>query len=173
MPRRSAVEQLPGAVKEWLDKALVEGNFSGYEALAAELQGRGINISKSALHRYGQDFEARLAALKIATEQARAIAESAPDDAGMMGDALTRLVQQKAFDVLMDMQIEDPNAIKLTDLGQMIANLNKASVLQKKWALEVRQKAQTAADEVAKVAKAGGLTDDAVDLIRARILGIA
>lgn len=173
MPRRSAVEQLPAHVKEYLDKALVEGNFSGYEALAADLQSRGYSISKSSLHRYGMDFEARLSALKIATEQAKAIAESAPDDAGMMGDALTRLVQQKAFDVLIGMEIEDPNSIKLTDLGEMIAKLNKTSVEQKKWAAEVKKRTQAAAEEVAKVAKAGGLSEDAVSTIRARILGIA
>ena len=73
MPPRSKVAALPPEVKEWLDKALVENNFGGYELLAAELKGKGYEISKTGLHRYGQQFEDRLNALKIATEQARAV----------------------------------------------------------------------------------------------------
>ncbi|MGK4383427.1 phage protein Gp27 family protein [Ectopseudomonas oleovorans] len=57
MPPRSKVGQLPAKVKAWLDQALAENNFSDYEALSAELAGRGFAISKSALHRYGQNFE--------------------------------------------------------------------------------------------------------------------
>ena len=43
MPKRSAVETLPAQVKRWLDQALVDGNFSGYEALADELKTRGFD----------------------------------------------------------------------------------------------------------------------------------
>lgn len=57
MPKRSKVAALPKAVKEWLDAALVEGNFSGYEQLEAELKARGHDIGKSSLHRYGSAFE--------------------------------------------------------------------------------------------------------------------
>ncbi|WP_369599783.1 phage protein Gp27 family protein, partial [Klebsiella variicola] len=50
MPPRSKVAALPAKVKEWLDNSLMESNFSGYEALAAELERRGFSIGKSALH---------------------------------------------------------------------------------------------------------------------------
>ncbi|HQB82745.1 MAG TPA: DUF3486 family protein, partial [Candidatus Rifleibacterium sp.] len=53
MPARSAVTTLPTEVKEWLDKCLVESDFSGYEALSAALAEKGFQISKSSLHRYG------------------------------------------------------------------------------------------------------------------------
>ena len=33
MPKRSTVKQLPQTVKDWLDAALVENNFSDYSAL--------------------------------------------------------------------------------------------------------------------------------------------
>jgi len=171
MPRRSIIGSLPPEVKDWLDKALVENNFSGYQALARELERRGFSISHSSVHRYGQQFEERLARLKIATEQARAVAESVPDDQNMMGDALMRLVQQKSFEVLMD--LEDPGKISLTGLGTMISKLTLAGVQQKKWMTEMREKARIAAEEVTQVARAGGLTDQVVEQIRSRILGIA
>ena len=60
MAKRSTVKTLPKAVKEWLDAALIEQDFSGYQTLEAELKARGYDISKSAVHRYGQALERRL-----------------------------------------------------------------------------------------------------------------
>lgn len=175
MPKRNAVELLPPAVKEWLDRALVEGGFSGYRLLADELQTRGYDISKSAVHRYGQSFEEKMDRLKLATEQARAVVAASPDDAGHMGEALTRLVQTQTFDLLMKLDVEgvDPDKINLAALGKMVADLNKASVAQKKWQAEVQTKAHAAADAVEKEIKAAGLTEEAADRIRSQILGIA
>jgi len=171
MPKKSSVSALPAEVKEWLDKALVESNFSGYEALSEALSERGFSISKSAVHRYGSEFEKTMAAAKIATEQAKALVDACPDDAGAMNDALIRLVQQKAFEVLMKLEA-DPEKMKLTSLGEMVGILSRSSVGVKKWMLEVRDKARAAAEEVTKIAKQGGLSDDTVQQIRAKILGV-
>lgn len=169
MAPRSKITKLPQAVKDWLDKTLVEGNFADYELLSADLKARGYDISKSAIHRYGQEFEEKLAAIRIATEQARAITDSIPDDAGAMNDALIRLVQQKAFDVLVKM--EEGASIK--DIGLMVARLSNATVKQKQWLAEVREKASAAADAVEAIGKKGGLSAEALDTIRRGILGIA
>ena len=75
MPPRSKVTKLPTAVKAWLDQALVDSNFSGYEQLSAELAERGYSIGKSALNTYGQRFAERLSALKMASEQAKAVVD--------------------------------------------------------------------------------------------------
>lgn len=137
MPKRSSIETLPRAVKEWLDKALVESNFSGYEALATELKKRGCDISRSAVHRYGQAFDERLRALKIAGEQAKALVDANPDDEGAMGEALMRLAQEKIFALLMEMQV-DPKKANINSLGKTIAQIARASISQKKWAIEAR-----------------------------------
>lgn len=171
MPERSLVAQLPPEVKEWLDKALIEGNFSGYETLSEALQLKGFSISKSSIHRYGKDFESNLAALKIATEQARAIVESSPDEEGNMNEALIRLVQQKSFQILTRLEEDDGKA--LANIGHMVSALSKSSVAVKKYASEVKAKTIQAAEAVEKVAKKGGLTDAAVAEIRSKILGIA
>ncbi len=169
MAPRSKIARLPKAVKDWLDRALAENGFADYELLSAELKQRGHDISKSAIHRYGQEFEDKLAALRIATEQARAITESIPDDAGAMNDALIRLVQQKAFQVLVEM--EEGASIK--EIGLMVARLSNATVKQKQWQAEVMAKARETADSVAATARKGGLSQSAVDKIREKILGIA
>lgn len=168
MPPRSKILQLPPDVKKWLDQALIEGNFSGYELLEKELTTRGFVIGKSSINRYGQEFEQRLHALRLATDQAKAISESIPDDAGAMNDALIRLVQQKAFDTLLKMEEGAP----MKEIGLMVARLSNATVKQKQWAVQVQAKAVVAADSVEAIAKKGGLSKGALDTIRKEILGI-
>lgn len=164
MPPRSKVEKLPAAVKAWLDNALIEGNFSGYELLEAELKARGFDIGKSSLHRYGQEFEDKLAAIRIATEQAKAITDAIPDDAGAMNDALIRLVQQKAFDTLVN--LEEGASIK--DIGLMVARLSNASVKQKQWAADAREKLNARMDAMENEARNGKGTFDLETLRRVR-----
>jgi len=106
--------------------------------------------------------------LILSAEQAKAITEAAPDDAGAMNNALISMVQQRAFKVLVDMQEGAP----IKDIGLMVARLSNATVKQKQWAAEVREKAATAADAVEKIAKKGGLSPAAVSEIKRRILGI-
>jgi len=171
MPPRSKVAGLPANVKEWLDQSLLESNFSGYEALSAELESRGYSIGKSALHRYGSEFEVRLAALRMSSEQAQAVVRAAPDDEGAVNEALMRLIQERLFKVLMDEASDKP--IDLSKMAKAIAELGRASVVQKKWQAEVREKAMAAAARVEKIAKKGGLNQETVDQIRREILGMA
>ncbi|MCY1301166.1 hypothetical protein D9M70_507600 [compost metagenome] len=169
MPPRSKVATLPPEVKAWLDQALADSNFSGYDALVEELAGRGYAISKSALHRYGQDFEERLSALRMASEQAKAIVIAAPDDEGSVNEALMRLVQEHLFKLLMS----EDGKIDLPKVAKAVAELGRASVVQKKWAAEVRTKAEAAASQVEKIARKGGLNAETVAEIRREILGVA
>ena len=169
MPPRSKVAGMPAEIKEWLDRALAENNFSDYELLAEELKARGYAISKSALHRYGQAFETRLSALKVASEQARAVVAAAPDEEGAVNEALMRLVQEHLFKLLM----AEEGEFDLPKVARAVAELGRATVTQKKWQAEVRARAEAAAAAVEKIAKKGGLSAESVDQLRREILGIA
>ena len=160
---------MPAEIKEWLDRALAENNFSDYELLAEELKARGYAISKSALHRYGQAFETRLSALKMASEQARAVVAAAPDEEGAVNEALMRLVQEHLFKLLM----AEEGEFDLPKVARAVAELGRATVTQKKWQAEVRARAEAAAAAVEKIAKKGGLSAESVDHLRREILGIA
>lgn len=173
MPPRSKVTQLPPEVKVWLDEALVENSFGEYRALAEELTARGYSISKSSLHEYGKAFEEKLKSLRLVTEQARAVVQAAPDEEGAVNDALMRLTQEKMFQLLTELQV-DPKKVDLTKLARAVADLGKASVAQKRWQAEARKKAlEDAAKEASAAAKSVGLTEEAANQIRNRILGIA
>lgn len=171
MAPRSKVVGLPKEVKEWLDNALIEGNFSDYELLADELQAKGFGISKSSLHRYGSAFEQKMAAIKLATEQAEAIAKSVPDDENALGDALLRVIQEKTFSLLMNMQ--DPSNVSFASLAKIATDLGFASTNVKEFRSKIKAKAKEAAEAVEKIAKKGGLSTDSIDTIKRSILGIA
>lgn len=177
MPARSLIDLLKPETREKLDKELVRRNFAGYremvdvvnEQLASE--GLELRVSKSALHRYGQDLEERLAALRRSTEVARTLSKEVGDDEGVMNDALMRLVQDKLFNLTLNMDL--PEEVDIYKLGRVVAELGKASVLQKKHQIAIKSKAETVAQVVAEKAAQGGLSPEAVDAIRRDILGIA
>ncbi|MGO4380361.1 DUF3486 family protein [Pseudoduganella sp. RAF53_2] len=178
MPPRSKVEQLPAELKAWLDARLVENGFSGYDVLEAEINdrltaaGAGFTVGKSSIHRYGADFSDRLKALKLVSEQAKAVIEGSQDDEDAVSQALIRMTQEKLFNVVLDMQV-DPKSLDLAKMTRAIADLSRASISNKRFASEVKARAAAAADEVGKVVKQAGLSPETADLIRRQILGIA
>lgn len=172
MPPRSKVELLPEAVRDELNKRLIANSFSDYVGLSDWLMEQGFEIKKSALAHYGAAFEERCAALRVATQQAKAIVAEVGDDEDAMSDALMSLAKERIFTILKDLQV-DPAKANLASITKAIAQLGRASVNQKKFATEVREKAKAAADAAAKIARKGGLSKEASDEIRAAILGIA
>lgn len=173
MPPRSKIMRLPKPVKDWLDHALAENGFADYELLAADLKARGYDISKSAIHRYGSEFEQRLQTLKLASEQAKAIVAASPDDEGAVSEALMRLVQEKLFQVMLEFKVDPEKPLNIASAAKAVAELTRATVSQKKWQQEVREKAGAAADAVEAIGRKGGLSAEALDTIRKGILGIA
>jgi len=169
---------LPPEIKAELDRELIGRSFTGYEDITEWLNkqlselGFEIRLSRSSIHRYGQGFEEKIAAIKIATEQARAITEAVGDDAGNMGNALTSLCQEKAFQVLVQMQEIDPADVDFNKLTVAIAKLNKTAVDQKKWMAEMREKTKQTAEDVVKAVKKGGMSEKTAEEIRKKILGI-
>lgn len=179
MGQRSKVSTLPAEVRAWLDQALAEGNFSGYESLAAALKERGFSIGKSSIHRYGTQLERKLEAIRASTHAAAAIAKAAPDDADLRSAAVISLVQTEIFEQMVALREADEEKSPakrmklLSAVAANIAKLSRASVNQKKHEIEIRGKAQAAADRVARLAKKGGLSAPTVETIKREILGIA
>lgn len=171
MAARSKVEQLPVDVREALEQKLIGNGFSNYAALADWLTEQGFEISKSSLHRWGSGFEERVDALRIATQQAKAIVKASPDDEGDMSEALMRLMQERIFSALVSLEV-DPKKINLGSLAKALAPIARASIAQKKYASEVRDRAQAAAAVVDRIASSGGLSAEGAATLRAQILGI-
>lgn len=171
MPSRSLVIQLPKEIREELDRRLVANAFGGYEQLSEWLSEQGLEISKSSIQRYGTAFEKRLGALRLASQQAKAIAEAVGDDQNAMGEALVNLAQEKAFRVLMAMDL-NPEDQDFAKLARSIAELNRAAVQQKKFAEEVRAKLEAKFKSLEEEGTAKGLDEATLLRVRQEIYGL-
>lgn len=180
MGRRSKVFELPPEVRDELNARLVANGFRDYEALAGWLAERGIQISKSALGRYGQslqeDFEAAMADVKKATELARAYVAGDADEQAALVDANARIAQEALLRILIELRKASDEPAKaakhIAQVTRALADLGRVSISQKKWAAEVRARAEAAAAKVETIAKKGGLSEKTVQDIRREILGI-
>ncbi len=168
MGRRGAIAGMPEAVQAWLKKALLAGNFSGYEELETALRDQGYQISKSAIHRYGQKFERRLSAIRASTEAAKMIVEGAEDDQDARSGAVVALVQTELFETILNLQeateeeIDPAERVKLlSSAAKNIATLTRASVNLKRYQVEARGRMAAEAEAAAVAgATAEGLTPE-------------
>jgi len=179
MPARSKITLLPEGVRIELERRLIAGGFSDYTGITSWLNealaksGMTESVSRTAIARFGQDFAVKCEAIKVATEQAKAIVGVVGDDEGTMNEALIRLIQQLSFDVLIKNQDADVAAL-LPKMGVMIAKLSKASVDQKKYAADARKRAiMDAADTAGKAAEQAGVTAATIQKIRRDVLQMA
>lgn len=169
---RSKILDLPQATRAELDERLINGGFRGYEQLEEWLKSQGFELGKSSIHRYGSKLEQRVAELKRSTDQAKALVAASPDEAGDMSEALMRLLQEKLFTLLMEMDVDPENA-SLGAIAKAMAPLARASIALKKYSAEVAEKARAAAEAADRIATKGGLSADSAAEIRRAILGIA
>lgn len=178
MAPRSSIEKLPEDVRRWLERALTENGFSGYVELEELLKEKGYQISKSAIHRYGQKIENRLKAIKESAEIAKLITDQVDDEGDSQSDALMRLVQTDLMNLLIDARNVDKLDIKdrmkiLGNIGKNIAAMTNSSVKLKQHQADVKRRAEIAAAETEKIVVQAGLSADTVKMIKEQILGIA
>ncbi len=110
------IKRLPPDLREELNNRLVNGGFSDYRGLSRWLEEKGYEISPSAINTYARRFEQRLEAVRLATAQAKAVVEAAPDDDDRINHALMKIVQTTLFEMMVD----------LNDTRQKIGDVERA-----------------------------------------------
>jgi len=183
MARRSSIDGLPEEVRRWLGRALSDSSFGGYQQLEDLLRERGFSISKSAIHRYGQKLERRLAAIKASTEAAKLMADASPDDRDARSEGLTALIQTELFETIINLQeateegLDPAERVKmLSNAAKNIATLTRSSIGLKRYQAEAEARARAALLEEQRakldaMGNKGGVTEGAKMAIR-EILGI-
>ncbi len=166
MPARSKIAQLPGEVRAELDRRLVEGAFGGYDDLAAWMAEAGFEISRSAIHRHGQELERRIDAIRIATEQAQTLVTHSPDDQGAVADAVLRMAQERIFQVLMAGG-EGADLKQLSAATRALAESVRAATSVR---AERRKALAEARDIVNDEGRAQGVSDTVLAAIDARLM---
>lgn len=179
MPPPPKVDRLPEDVRGELDRRLIAAGFCNYEAFKSWLGDLGYDVSVTAIWKHGKKLKQRIEAIKVSTQAAQLLAETAPDEAGALSSAVLNLVQTEMFDLMVNLQevedAEDMGArVKLLgNAAHAMADLARASLKQKEWANKVRERAEAAAAAVEKITRKGGLSAEAANEIRREILGIA
>lgn len=175
MAARSKVKALPKAVRDWLDQTLAEGSYSGYDAITAELKGRGFDLSRSSVHRYGSELEKTMALAKATVDQARAVVQASPDEDDAMTAAIMRLTQQHTLQLLMAMKFDPANAeaVDMNKLTLQVSRLVRSSLPLKNYQREQRERAALVANEIGKEAKKLGASEATIKTWREKVLGVA
>ena len=148
MPRRSEVSKLPQDVRRWLERALEEAGYGGYELLTDLLKEKGYTISKSSLQRWGSDIERQRAAIRSETEAAMQLSEGSSDERDTRSEAMLALLQTgmiRGLRALMDTQDEaDPEArvALLAKVGKDTASMARASIDLKRFQSGIEEAAR-------------------------------
>jgi hypothetical protein len=138
MPARAKIKMLDLKLRAELDRRLIDGSFSDYLGLAAWLSKKGCKITGAAVQRYGSAMERKLGALRIATEQARAVVEASGGADDLVNEGLMRLVQGDLFKVLVELRDADRKTVDVNALARNVASICRSSVHMRKAAEEMR-----------------------------------
>ena len=166
----------PAALAAQFDKQAADGGFADYGALVAWLAKSGYAIAKVARGERRSLFERRLEEIRLVTRQARDVVAAFEEGDAEMNEALLRLVQQRLFEILRTSRREDLKRFNLGALARAVAEMGRASVLQNRWLVEVRErltaKITGAETRVAEVSREAGLSAEVEQRIRNALLDI-
>ena len=144
--RKSSLFNLPKEIREKLEQKLFSNGFQDYRGLGEWLQGQGYEISNSAIHRHGKKLQERAESVRLVGEQAKALIDAADDNEDAVNEALAKMVQQKAFQAILNEDAEGD--VDITRLSKVIADLSRASVGMKKFKQDTAEKRDALAREV-------------------------
>lgn len=178
MARKSSIAQLDPRLRSAVDGLIREGRYTLDDIIAhlAQLNGGEAPVSRSALGRYAQRAEEQMRRYREAQEVAKVWVEkfeSEPD--GDVARLLPEMLRSVAFQTLGSLgdREESADAQEVMFLAKAMKDLASADKLTTERILQIRQEvAKKAATEAVKQAKASGLSDEAADLIRQKILGV-
>lgn len=179
MARRSSIQALDPRVKAAVDAAITEGRAT-LEDIVALIRGMGGDASKSAVHRYRQNFEDSLTRYREAQEVAgKWTAQFRADPDSDVGRLLAEMVKTLAFQTMAaagdsEATVEPLELARLARMVKAITDTDRVKAeLEAKARADATAKAAAAAvDAVDRVGKAMRLDPEALKRIREEVYGI-
>jgi hypothetical protein len=173
MAGKSSITKLDPRVKEAVDNAIRDGKLT-IDDIVAIIVELGGDASRSAVGRYKKRAESMMGRYREAQEIAKVwVGKLQTDPEGDVGRLLSEMLRTTAFSTLGDMDSASPQDLMF--LGKALKDLASAEKLTAERILAVRREAAKDAAAVAvKEAKGAGLSDEAAEAIRRKILtGVA
>lgn len=181
--KHSKVTKLPPAIRDAVHGLLLSGKT--IDEVIAYLRGMvaqkelapGEVPSRSGVGRYSQGFIARMERMDLVREQAKAIVERAEGQGLVVEEAAVSLVLNEIMTILMPEKEGDIQPKVVASVAMALAKLQSSSATRERAKIEIRKdmarRAAVTAKEVGRLAKSQGLSANAVDEIKKKILGIS
>jgi DNA-binding transcriptional ArsR family regulator len=138
-------DQLSDELRAEVDRLLVEG--AAYEDIADYLRGKGYDISKSSIGRYGKEFLSAYQRLRVIEDQSRTLVSEAGGDGLILEETGAKLFAQKIIELLMQ---SDVDIRKIPKLVSGFASLQASSVHREKFKSELKKKVEKVFEKTEK-----------------------
>lgn len=163
--RRSRIEtELPVQLRQQLNRVLLEG--ATYDEAAAFLNGRGYDISRSSVGRYGKEFFEAYQKIVQFEDQSRALT-SATEKGMPMEEAVGKMLLQKVMAALVD---GSADVMEVPRLISDVAKLQRSHVAMAQWKREIEKRADEAVENIK--AKSKTIDPDTLKIIKEEIYGL-
>ncbi len=176
--RHSKMSDLPPELLAQVDQFLLgartlTGKRLRYAHILQYVREKGHDISAAGVGRYAKGRIAELEHVKLVSDQMKGLRESIGDDALALQEGTVQYALSKMAEYLTLLEPGSMLGEEANKIFRALAELQKSSVAREKLKMDVRKKTEIAAEQVVKTAKAGGLSDEAAEQIRQKILGVA
>jgi len=171
--RRSRIEtELPVEVREDVHRLLLDGTT--YDDVKTYLDGKGYEISRSSIGRYGKDFFEVYRDVMRFEEQSKLLVTEAGEGM-MLEEATTKLLMQKVMAALVD---GTADILEIPRLLSDVAKLQSSNVQREKLKAEIekrvrRRAIEDAAEAAGEAAKTAGVSEETIQIIRRDVLRMA
>ncbi|WP_229611536.1 DUF3486 family protein [Vibrio parahaemolyticus] len=182
--RKSKVNLLPEPIRDALNEFIRSGNMT-QEDIRAEINKmideaglpEDAKLSRTGFNRYAKRMEDMGQKIKEAREVAEVWATKLGEaPTSELGKLLQEAVRTLSFETSMSMlesgKVTDPKA--LNQLALVSARIEQAAMTSHKVEKEIRKAfAEEAAEQAEKIVREAGITDETVQSVKNKILGIA
>jgi hypothetical protein len=163
--RRSRIEtELPVELRQQLNRVLLEG--ATYDDAAAFLNGKGHDISRSSVGRYGKEFFEAYQKIVQFEDQSRALT-SATEKGMPMEEAVGKMLLQKVMAALVD---GSADVMEVPRLISDVAKLQRSHVAMAQWKREIEKRADAAVENIKTKSKT--IDPDTLKIIKEEIYGL-
>jgi len=161
------IDELPAEIRQELDNLLVQNELT-YDDIVKWLASKGYDFSRSSVGRYGKDFFANYRKLRIIEEKSRTLVSEAGGSL-VLDEAASKLFAQ----AILELQLEGKFDLKKNSrILADFAKLQAASIMRERMKQDFAKKTAAAAEDVVKIVKKSGLSEQKAEEIRNKILGI-